>query len=322
MKPLKEAKVLVTPTSYGTQDPTLKPFLEDQVGEVVYNPTGKPLSGGQLIDLLAGVDGFIAGLDQITAEVLDAAKNLQVISRYGVGYNNVDLDAARANGTIVTYTPGANAKSVAELAVGLILNLMRPIIPANQQTKNGEWPRFKGISLEGKTIGLLGLGAIGQETAKRLVGFDSKLLAFDIFEDEEFAARYGVDYLPLEEIVPQADVISLHLPVLPETTDLVNDEFLGKMKPGAVLVNTARGELIDEEALGKALASGHLKGVGLDVFKQEPPGIDHPLLAYVNVIATPHMGAHSDSSANAMGWISTRDCLAVLQGEEPKYVIK
>ncbi|MBN2044601.1 MAG: phosphoglycerate dehydrogenase [Anaerolineales bacterium] len=319
MKPLHECRVLVTPTSYGSQDPALKPYLEKHVGEVIYNPTGKPLSGSQLIDRLHGVDGFIAGLDQISADVIQSAKSLKVISRYGVGFNNVDLDAAKANQVVVTNTPGANAKSVAELAVGLILNLLRPIIPANAQTKSGEWPRFKGVSLEGKTVGLLGLGAIGKETARRLAGFDCKLLAFEIFKDEEFAAKYGISFLPLEEILPQADVISLHLPGNAETTHMVNDEFLGKMKAGAVLVNTARGELIDEAALVRALESGHLKGAGLDAFRQEPPGAENPLLAFDQVIATPHMGAHSDSSTNAMGWISTRDCLAVLLGEEPKY---
>jgi len=321
MKPLSECKVLVTPTSYGSQDPALKPFLEGQVGEVVYNPTGKPLSEDLLIDLLAGVDGYIAGLDHITAAVLHAAKGLQVVSRYGVGINNVDLEAAKANQIMVTNTPGANARSVAELAVGLILNLMRPILPANTQTKNGEWPRFKGLSLEGKTIGLLGMGAIGKETAKRLAGFECKLLAFDIFEDTGFAKKYGITYLSLDEIISQADVISLHLPGIPETTNMVNEDFLAKMKPGAILVNTARGELVDEDALANALSSGHLKGAGLDVFKQEPPGSDNPLLAFENVIATPHMGAHSDSSTNAMGWNSTRDCLAVLKGEDPIYPV-
>jgi D-3-phosphoglycerate dehydrogenase len=321
MKPIKECKVLVTPTSYGSQDPTLKPFLEDQVGEVVYNDTGKPLSGGHLIDLLTGVDGYIAGLDEITAEVLNTATNLKVVSRYGVGFNNVDMEAAKANKIIVTNTPGANAKSVAELAVGMILSLMRPIIPANAQTKSGEWPRFKGLSLEGKTVGLLGLGAIGKETAKRLAGFDCKLLAFDIFQDKEFAAKFGITFLPMQEILPQADVISLHLPGIPETFDMVNDEFLEQMKPGAFLVNTARGVLVDEDALVRALASGHLKGAGLDAFKQEPPGAENPLLGFEQVITTPHMGAHSDSSTNAMGWMSTHDCLAVLKGKQPKFKI-
>jgi D-3-phosphoglycerate dehydrogenase len=321
MKPLNECKVLVTPTSYGSQDPTLKPFLEGQVGEVVYNTTGKPLSSGELVDLLSGVDGFIAGLDEITAEVLNVADNLQVVSRYGVGFNNVDLEAAKANKIVVTNTPGANAKSVAELAVAMILNLMRPIIPANSQTKSGEWTRFKGISLEGKTVGLLGLGAIGKETAKRLAGFDCKLLAFDIFQDTEFAAKFGIEFLPLQEILPQADVISLHLPGIPETIKMVDDEFLKQMKPGAILVNTARGVLVDEDALVRALTSGHLKGAGLDAFTLEPPGADNPLLGFEQVIATPHMGAHSDSSTNAMGWMSTHDCLAVLKGEQPKFKI-
>lgn len=321
MKPLNECKVLVTSTSYGTQDDRLQPYLEERVGEVVYNTTGKPLSSNQLIDLLPGVDGYIAGLDQIDSEALAAATNLKVISRYGVGYNNVDLDAAKAHKIVVTNTPGANAKSVAELAVALMLNLMRPVIPANLQTKGGEWPRFKGMSLEGKTVGLIGLGAIGKETARRLAGFDCEILAYDVYQDEAFAAENEVSYVQLEELLSRSDIVSLHLPGIPETYDMVNDDFLEKMKPGAVLVNTARGELVDESALVLALESGKLKGAALDVFKNEPPGEGSPLLAFEQVIVTPHMGAHSDSATNAMGWMSTRDCLAVLKGEEPKYRI-
>lgn len=321
MKALKDCKVLVTPTSYGTQDPSLKPFLEEQVGQVVYNPTGKPLKAGQLIELLAGVDGYIAGLDEITAEVLDSASQLKVVSRYGVGFNNVDLNAARNKGIVVTNTPGANAKSVAELTIALILNLLRPVIPADRQTKTGDWPRFKGISLEGKTVGLLGLGAIGKETARRLAGFDCRILAYDLFQDEEFARQNQVEFQPLDDILAASDVISLHLPGIPETDRMVNDEFLGQMKDGAILVNTARGELLDEEAVVRALESGKLKGAALDVFREEPPVAENPLLKFENVITTPHMGAHSDSATNGMGWMSTRDCLAVLSGEEPGFPV-
>jgi D-3-phosphoglycerate dehydrogenase len=321
MKLLNECRVLVTTTSYGTQDDRLRPYLEDQVGEVVYNSTGKPLSSNQLIDLLPDVDGYIAGLDEIDAAALGAATSLKVISRYGVGCNNVDLDAAKACNIVVTNTPGANARSVAELAVALMLTLMRPVIPANAQTKAGGWPRFKGISLEGKTVGLIGLGAIGKETARRLAGFDCEILAYDVFRDEAFTAENEVSYVQLEELLSRSNIVSLHLPGVPETYNMVNDEFLDKIKPGAVLVNTARGELVDESALVRALESGKLKGAALDVFKTEPPDDENPLLAFDQVIVTPHMGAHSDSATNAMGWISTNDCLAVLKGEEPKYRI-
>lgn len=321
MKPLKECKVLVSTTSYGTQDPLLKPYLEEEVGEVVYNQTGKPLASNQLIEMLAGIDGYIAGLDDISAEVLDSTKRLRVISRYGVGYNNVDLAAAKENNIVVTNTPGANAKSVAELAVALMLNLMRPVILANAQMKAGEWPRFKGLSLEGKTIGLFGLGAIGKETARRLAGFDCEILAYDVFQDKAFAEENEVAFVPIEELLSRSDIVSLHLPGIPETKDMVDDQFLAKMKPGAMLVNTARGELVDEPALVRALESGRLKSAAVDVFKQEPPSEGNPLLAFEQVIVTPHMGAHSDSATNAMGWLSTRDCLAVMQGKEPKYRI-
>jgi D-3-phosphoglycerate dehydrogenase len=321
MKSLKDCKVLVTTTSYGTQDIQLRPFLEEKVGEVVYNTTGKPLSAEQLVEMLPGVDGYIAGLDDISAEALKAATDLKVVSRYGVGVNNVDLDAAKAHQIVVTNTPGANAKSVAELTVALILNLLRPVIPANAQTKAGEWPRFKGRSLEGKTVGLVGLGAIGKETAKRLAGFDCKILAYDIFPDPAFSEEFKVTYVQLEELLSYSDIVSLHLPGMPETYEMVNDDFLGQMKQGAILVNTARGELVDETALVRALESGKLKAAALDVFKKEPPGVENPILAFDQVIVTPHMGAHSDSATNAMGWISAKDCLAVLQGKEPKYRI-
>jgi phosphoglycerate dehydrogenase-like enzyme len=321
MKPLKDCRVLVTPTSFGVQDSTLKPYLEEQVGEVIYNTSGKKLSADLLAEMLPGVDGYIAGLDEITEKVISSADDLRVISRYGVGFNNVDLDAARAHGVVVTNTPGANAKSVAELAVLMMLSLLRPIGEADLRTKAGEWPRFKALSIEGKTVGLIGLGAIGKETARRLAGFDCRILAYDVNQDHEFAAINHVEFVPLDDLIQESDVVSLHLPSIPETFEMVNAEFLEKMKPGSYLVNTARGELVNEAALVAALESGHLKGAALDAFKLEPPGVDNPLLSMDQVIVTPHMGAHSDSATNAMGWMSTRSCLAVLKGDEPKYRI-
>ena len=162
---LKECRLLVTPTSYGKNDPRLKSELEDLVGEVIYNPTGKPLSSAELAALLPGVDGYIAGLDVIDRAALQTADRLKVISRYGVGVDNVDIPAAREKGIVVTNTPGANAVSVAELALGLILALARQIPVAVESVHQGKWPRLSGVSLEGKTIGILGLGAIGKQLA-------------------------------------------------------------------------------------------------------------------------------------------------------------
>jgi phosphoglycerate dehydrogenase-like enzyme len=319
MKPLASCHVLVTPTSYGRHDERLRAELESCVGRVSYNMTGKPLSSAQLAALLPGVDGFIAGLDAIDAAALASADSLRVIARYGVGVDNVDLEAAAARGIAVTNTPGANAASVAELTISLLLLLARPVLPAAAATRAGEWPRTSGLSLVGKTVGLVGLGAIGREVAGRLAAFDCYLLAFDVAPDAAFAREHGVTLVALEELLAQSDFLSLHAPLLPATRGMVDEAFLAAMKPGAYLINTARGELVDETALLRALQSGHLAGAALDTFAQEPPGGDNPLLALPQVIATPHMGAHTDGSTTAMGALALADCLAVLEGRAPRY---
>ncbi len=220
-------------------------------------------------------------------------------------------------GIVVTNTPSANAVSVAELAVGLMLALARSIPAADAATKSGHWPRLSGVSLEGKAVGLLGLGAIGRQVARRLQGFDCDIVAHDPAVDDAYASSAGVRLMPADEVVGQADFLSLHVPVLPSTRGMVDARFLGRMKQGAFLVNTARGELVDEEALVQALRSGHLRGAALDAFSSEPPDPDSLLLTLPNVIATPHTGAHTDGATNAMGWGALNDCLAVLRGEEP-----
>jgi D-3-phosphoglycerate dehydrogenase len=316
---LKECRLLVTPTSYGKNDARLKTELEAQVGEVVYNPTGKPLTSAEVAQLLPGIDGYIAGLDGIDANALKTADRLKVIARYGVGVDNVDLTAVREKGIVVTNTPGANSVSVAELALGLMLALARQIPEAVEAVHQGKWPRYSGVSLEGKTIGILGLGAIGKQLARRLTSFDCNILAFDPFADVAFAKDNHIELTTMEKVIEQADFVSLHLPLLPETRGIVNDTFLNKMKKGSFLINTSRGEAVDEDALLKALQSGHLKGAGLDAFKVEPPDPKNPLLALPQVIATPHLGAQTDGATSNMGWLAMRDCLAVLRGEEPIY---
>jgi D-3-phosphoglycerate dehydrogenase len=318
---LKECRLLVTPTSYGKNDSRLKTQLEAQVGEVLYNPTGKPLTSAEVARILPGIDGYIAGLDAIDEQALQAADRLKVIARYGVGVDNVDLAAARAKGIVVTNTPGANSVSVAELALGLMLALARQIPEAVEAVHQGKWPRYSGISLEGKTIGILGLGAIGKQLARRLTGFDCKILAYDPYADATFARDNHIELIPMDKVIEEADFISLHLPLLPETRGLVNEAFLKRMKKGSFLVNTSRGEVVDEAALLNALQSGHIKGAGLDAFTVEPPAAGNPLLALPQVIATPHLGAQTDGATSNMGWFAIRDCLAVLNDEEPLYKV-
>jgi D-3-phosphoglycerate dehydrogenase / 2-oxoglutarate reductase len=318
---LKKARLLVTPTSYGKNDHRLKTELEALVGEVVYNPTGKPLSSTEVANLLPGIDGYIAGLDEIDCTALQHADRLKVIARYGVGIDNVDLDAAKQLGITVTNTPGANSVSVAELALGLMLALARQLPAADAAVHQGKWHRLTGVSLEGKTIGIVGLGAIGKQLARRLAGFDCRILAYDPYPDEGFAEEHRVSICPLPELLCRSDFISLHLPLLPETRSLVDAIFLEKIKPGAFLVNTSRGEIVDEQALLNALQTGHLRGAGLDAFAVEPPDPASPLLAHPNVIATPHLGAQTDGATSNMGWIAMNDCLAVLRGQKPRHPV-
>jgi D-3-phosphoglycerate dehydrogenase len=316
---LKSCRVLVTPTSYGQSDPRLRAELEATVGEVIYNTLGRPLTSAELRRLLPGCDGYIAGLDRIDRAALEAADRLKVIARYGVGVDNIDLAAAAEKSIVVTNTPFANASSVAELTIGLLLALARSLPTLVAQTKAGQWPRTTGLTLEGKTVGLIGLGAIGKQVALRLRCFGCRIVAYDPAADATFAAAYGVTLGSLDEVLRQADFLSLHVPLTPETRGMVNAGFLARMKPGAFLINTARGEIVDEAALLKALQSGHLRGVALDVFSQQPPNPQNPLLALPQVIVTPHCGAHTDGALNAMGWGALRDCLAVLRGEEPAH---
>lgn len=310
-------KVLVTPTSYAKHDARLRSELESAVGAVVYSPVSRPLTSLEVRELLAGVDGFIAGLDVIDRDALAGADRLKVIARYGVGVEKVDLAAAREKGVVVTNTPGANSSSVAELALGLMLALARQIPAAAQATREGGWPRLSGLSLEGKTVGLLGFGSIGKEVAKRLGGFGCTVLAYDPYANPAAAEALGVKLAAQDDVVRQADILSLHLPVVPETRGMVDEAFLARMKRGSLLVNTARGELVDEAALLAALQSGQVAGAALDCFAVEPPGADNPLLQLPQVIATPHAGAHTDGAINAMGWAAFHNLMAVLRGETP-----
>ena len=318
---LKDCRVLVTATSYALDDPTLRIDLENAVGEVVYNPTRHPLAANELAPMIKGIDGMIAGLDEIDAQVIEAADCLKVIARYGVGLDRVDLESAQKKGIVVTNTPGANATSVAELTVGLMIALARKIVEADRRTKAGEWPRMNGTTLTGKTIGLLGLGAIGHRVARMLGGFDCRIIGYDPVVQSEQAATFGVEWMERDDVIRNADFLSLHLPASPDTENMLNHDVIAQMKEGAYLINTARSELVDEEALIEALRIGKITGVALDTFRHEPPGAEHPAFQFPQVIATPHTGAHTDDATRAMGRMALENCLAVLRGETPLYRI-
>jgi D-3-phosphoglycerate dehydrogenase / 2-oxoglutarate reductase len=317
----REAVVLVTARSFGRGRPELREELEAAVGEVRWNDLGRPLTAAELGEAIADVDGVIAGVDHFDAEVIGAAPRLRVIARHGTGTDAVDLDAARRSGVVVTNTPGANAAAVAELAIGLMFALARRIPEGDRRVRAGEYEALPGIQLGGRTVGLIGLGRAGSEVARRVAALGCRVLAFDPAVSAEQAGAVGATLVEQEHVVAEADFLSLHVPVTDATRDLVDAGFLGRMKRGAFLVNTARGDLVVEEDLARALDTGRLAGAALDTTREEPPLSDNPLLGRGDVILTPHAGADTDEARAAMGRAALDDLLAVLDGRPPQHPV-
>jgi D-3-phosphoglycerate dehydrogenase len=239
---------------------------------------------------------------RLTARAIQRAQRLKVIGRAGAGVDNVDLEAATARGILVMNTPGSNSVSVAEHTFGLMLALMRHLVAANASVKRGEWERklFLGRELRGKTLGLIGLGKVGQEVAKRAKAFGMTVIAHDPFIVERLAQDLDVRLVPLEELLALSDIISLHASLTRATRGMINRETIARMKPGVILINTARGELVDEAALLEGLDSGRIAAAGLDVFAEEPPR-NRRLLEHPRVLATPHVGASTIEAQELVG---------------------
>ncbi|MEI6100427.1 MAG: phosphoglycerate dehydrogenase [Eubacteriales bacterium] len=312
-------RILVTPTSF-LQNEKAKEKIE-AFAQVVYNDLDRPLKGDEILQRLQGMDGYIAGVDYITADVIEKMPaSVQIISRYGAGVDRVDIPACTKKGIKVANTPGANSVAVCELAFGLMLCTARNIPKLHTAVEKGEWLRSEGTELCGKTLGIVGLGAIGKNLATRAIAFGMTVIAYDPYFDEAFAAKNGIRKMGLDEVLSQADFISLHVPLTDETRHMVNAERILKMKQGAVVINTARGGLIDEVAAANAIRSGRLGGMGLDAFEQEPL-TDSPLKGLDRVIFTPHTGAHTAEAVQAMGMMAVDNCIAVLKGEACRFVL-
>ena len=286
-----------------------------------YNDLGRPLQAEEILERLDGVDGYVAGLDYITADVLSKAPDsLKVISRYGAGVDRVDMPAATAKGIKVTNTPGTNSVAVCELAFALMLCAARNIPKLHAAVEKGEWPRSQGIELRGKTLGIVGMGAIGKNLATRAKAFGMTVNAYDPYFDEAFAKENGIGRMDLDEVLTTSDFISLHVPLNDSTRHMIDAEKIAEMKDGAVVINTARGGIIDEQAAADAVKSGKLGGLGLDAFEQEPL-IESPLKGLDNVIFTPHTGAHTAEAVSGMGSMAVDNVIVVLSGENCPYVL-
>lgn len=315
-------KILVTPTSFlKPGNAEAKEMIEAFADEVVYNDLGRPLKGDEILERLSGADGYIAGVDYITADVVQKMPaSVKVISRYGAGVDRVDIPACTKRGIAVANTPGANAVAVCELAFGLMLAAARNIPRLHAAVEKGEWPRSEGIELFGKTLGIVGMGAIGKNLARRAVAFGMEVQAYDPYFDDAFAKENGIKKAGLDELLASSDFISLHVPLSEETRHMIGEARIGKMKRGAVIINTARGGLIDEAAAAKALKAGLLGGMGLDAFEAEPL-TDSPLKGLDRVVLTPHTGAHTAEAVRNMGRMAVENCIAVLKGEECRFVL-
>ena len=253
---------------------------------------------------LSGADALLVrSAVKVTAEVLSKAPKLRVIGRAGVGVDNVDLKAATAAGVLVMNTPGGNAVAVAEHTLGLMLAMARSIPQANASTKSGHWEkkRFLGTELRGKTLGVMGLGSIGREVVRRARAFEMKIIAADPYVSKEACTDLGVTLVAREQLYSQSDYITLHVALTTETAGMLNHAAFARMKKGVRVVNCARGELIDGEALRAAMESGQVAGAALDVFQTEPPAAGEPLLAFENMLATPHIGGSTEEAQEIVG---------------------
>ncbi len=289
--------------------PAMKIVVADRISERGLGLLGEPgwqvvqPAKGSLEAELAAADALIVrSATRVTSELLERAPRLRVVGRAGVGVDNIDLDAATRRGVLVMNTPGGNAVSVAEHTLALLLALARSVPQLNAAIHAGRWEKSgaAGIELRGKTLGLLGLGRVGSEVARRARAFELRVLAHDPYISESVAAETGVELVPLAELLARSDFLSLHAALSSATERVINAASLGQMKRGARLINTARGELVDEAALAEALRSGHLAGAALDVFAAEPPR-DSPLVGSPNLIATPHVAGSTEEAQEEVG---------------------
>jgi D-3-phosphoglycerate dehydrogenase len=309
-------KVLIAPMTLAGLQGGYIDVLRGAGFELVYPAKASQLVEDDLIPLLQGMDASLAGSEPYTRRVLAACPRLKVIARVGVGYDGVDVAAASERGIAVTTTPGSNHDAVAEHTFALMLALVKDVVNQHNELVAGGWPRKTNRPLRGQTLGLAGLGRIGKAVALRGACFGMPLLAYDPVPDRAFAEQHRIQLVSFDELLAGSDFLSLHLPYTPESKHVINRQTLAKMKPGAFLINTARGLLVREADLIEALTSGRLAGAGLDVFEQEPPGAN-PLFALSNVVVTPHTAGGDLRSRDDMARMGAEAIVALSRGEWP-----
>ena len=307
-------KVLITTIPFGDKDRLPLVLLENAGLEYLINPFNKKITEDQLAEIIPDFDAIIAGTEPITEKVLNRASNLKLISRVGIGLDSVDLIAAQKRDIKVSYTPDAPSLAVAELALGLMLSLLRSVHVSNTQMHQGNWHRFYGKRLEKVKIGIIGVGRIGTGVLKRLKGFGTSIiLVNDIEPKHELDNEYKLEWSSKEQIFKESDIISLHLPLTHLTKNMIRKEHLFSMKSDAIIINTSRGGIINEHDLYEVMQSGHLSGAAIDVFEKEP--YDGPLKEIERCLLTAHMGSMSLDCRTRMEIESTEEVVRFLTSE-------
>ena len=307
------SRILITTTSFAKDDVSPLDLLQKAGYETIINPYKRKLTEDEVLNLILEVKpvGMIAGVEPITARVLQKAKGLKVVSRCGVGLENVDLDAARNLGIAVTNTPDAPTEAVAELTIGLILNLLRKISFLDRELRKGNWTKETGSLVRGKKVGIIGLGRIGKRVAEMLSALRAKVAGTDIQPDYEWLQKNQVPLVSLEELLKQSEILCLHVSYAVSKEQLIGRKEMEAMPKGACLINTSRGEIIDHDALYSMLTNGHLSGAALDVFDHEP--YTGPLTKLDNVILTPHVGSYAREARVEMEIQATENLIAGLK---------
>lgn len=287
----------------------LSELIDSDKYEIVLNTTGKTFTEDTMMSLCEDIDGLIVGIDPVTATVIEHAKKLKVISKYGAGLDNIDLPVAAKHGIKVEKADGANSVSVAELAISLVFALSRHLPQNISQVKEGKWDRIQGNELSCKTIGIIGLGCIGQEVARMAKGIGMSVVAHDPYcRNTDFLMKNSIQLLELEKLLKVSDFVSLHVPLTRETNGMIKSTYFNLMKKTACLINTSRGELVNEEDLYCALTENRIAGAAQDVFSKEPPGA-HRLLKLENFLLTPHIGSFTEEAISRTVTRSIRNLL-------------
>ena len=289
-----------------------------QAGVDVVCITGR--SGKSLLDLLNEADAVIASTETYSRDVLERLTRLRAIVRWGVGYDSIDLEAATELGIVVAFTPEFIPEAVADLVFGLMIALARKLIDTTLSMREGKWEPKVGVSVWGKTLGIIGCGRIGMAIAKRAFGFGMKVLGYDIVRKQE-AISTGIEFVSLDELLMASDFVSINVPLTDSTIGMIGERELKLMKPTAFLINTSRGLVVDERALLNALRDGWIAGAALDVYSVEPLPSDHPLRKMPNCICTPHIGTHDSDTARLVSELAVDCVISALKGEIPKHVV-